>query len=91
MRAECLVLEPVTLRLEVVRNLSSAWYHDHPDVEIRAVLQNFSVGILKQVLFRTILIVVIVLLPVLNFCWLINPTPHQPKMLGQLCCENKVL
>lgn len=67
-RAECLILEPVTLRLEVVRNLSSAWYHDHPDVEIRAVLQNFSVGIPKQVSFRTILIGVVVLMPVLNFC-----------------------
>ena len=42
-RAECLILEPVTLKVEIIRNLAASWYHGHPDVEIQATLQSFSI------------------------------------------------
>ena len=44
MQAECLLLEPVTIKLEVIRNLAAAWYHGHPDVEVAGKLENFSVS-----------------------------------------------
>lgn len=43
-KAECLILSPVTLQVNVTRNLSSSWYNDHPDIEISGKLCNFSVS-----------------------------------------------
>ncbi|ELU14385.1 hypothetical protein CAPTEDRAFT_224867 [Capitella teleta] len=54
MKAECLLLEPVSIQVEITRNLASAWYHGHPDVEIGGKLQCFSVR-LSQGDFRTIM------------------------------------
>ena len=45
MKAECLILSPVTLQVNVTRNLSSSWYNDHPDIEISGKLCNFSVSV----------------------------------------------
>ena len=41
--AECLLLEPVTLQLDVVRNLAASWYHGHPDIEASGKLKAFTV------------------------------------------------
>ena len=43
MLAECLLLEPVSLELSVVRNLSIQWYHKSAGVEIAGNLHHFSV------------------------------------------------
>jgi len=41
--AECALLQPVSLDVKLTRNLSSTWYHGHPDVEFHARLHDFSV------------------------------------------------
>ena len=43
MLAECMLLEPVSLELTVVRNLSIQWYHDSAAIEIAGKLDRFSV------------------------------------------------
>ena len=42
--AEALVIQPVNLTVNIVRNLSAAWYHKHPDVEIAGMLDAFAVS-----------------------------------------------
>ena len=43
MRAECCILQPVNIRLGLVRNLSAGWYHGHPDIDIDGQLETFTV------------------------------------------------
>nr|KAG5695914.1 hypothetical protein BaRGS_017352 [Batillaria attramentaria] len=38
-QAECQLLEPVTIALTMQRNLSAAWYHDKPDIDISGALE----------------------------------------------------
>jgi hypothetical protein len=45
MKAECKILEPVNLSLDLKRNLAASWYHGHPDVELLGKLHKFSVCI----------------------------------------------
>ena len=45
LQAECLLLEPVTLKTNINRNLSASWYHGHPDVEISGKLEKFAVSV----------------------------------------------
>ena len=40
---ECTIVQPVSLQVSVARNLSSAWYHGQPDIELSARLQSLSV------------------------------------------------
>ena len=42
--ADCLVIEPVNIRIDIIRNLSASWYHKHPDVDISGKLESFSVS-----------------------------------------------
>jgi len=42
-KAECLILEPVSIEVKICRNLSTSWYHDHPDVEVSGKLHRFSI------------------------------------------------
>ena len=42
--AEALVIQPVNLAVNIVRNLSAAWFHKHPDVEIAGMLDAFAVS-----------------------------------------------
>lgn len=44
MTAECNILEPVSLQVDVFRNLSSQWYHEHPDIALRGKLNDLSVN-----------------------------------------------
>lgn len=41
---ETQVLKPVSLDLEILRNLSSNWYHNIPDIEITAHLKPITVS-----------------------------------------------
>lgn len=43
-KGETQVLKPVSLDLEIQRNLSSNWYHSIPDIEITAHLKPLSVS-----------------------------------------------
>ena len=45
--AECLILEPVNLQINMSRNLSAAWYHGHPDIDISGQLDAFKVSVLN--------------------------------------------
>jgi vacuolar protein sorting-associated protein 13A/C len=54
MKAECIMLEPMSIKVEVIRNLSTGWYHGHPDVEVGGQLESFSVC-LSQGDFKTIM------------------------------------
>jgi vacuolar protein sorting-associated protein 13A/C len=40
---DCLLLQPITFSLIVKRNLSSAWYTDHPDFDIVAKFDSIKV------------------------------------------------
>lgn len=40
---DCLLLQPITFSLIVKRNLSSAWYIDHPDFDIVAKFDSIKV------------------------------------------------
>nr|XP_018672980.1 vacuolar protein sorting-associated protein 13C-like [Ciona intestinalis] len=42
------ILQPTDLEIEVIRNLSSAWFHGIPDVSVNAVLHKLSVAISQQ-------------------------------------------
>ncbi len=42
--AEALLVQPVNLTVDIVRNLSASWYHKHPDVEIAGILDAFAVS-----------------------------------------------
>ncbi len=44
--ADCLVIEPVNIRIDIIRNLSASWYHKHPDVDISGKLESFSVSMI---------------------------------------------
>jgi vacuolar protein sorting-associated protein 13A/C len=39
-KAECLLLEPLSLQLLLTRSLCAAWYHGHPEIEIIGQLHN---------------------------------------------------
>ncbi|KAK6178554.1 hypothetical protein SNE40_013319 [Patella caerulea] len=41
--AECLILEPLTISIDICRNLSAAWYHGHPEVDISGILKSIDV------------------------------------------------
>ncbi|XP_041355806.1 vacuolar protein sorting-associated protein 13A-like isoform X2 [Gigantopelta aegis] len=41
--AECLILEPITISLKIARNLSAAWFHDLPDIDVGGTLEAISV------------------------------------------------
>ena len=43
--AECQLLKPVSLVVQLTRNLSSSWYHGHPDVEVHGKLHDFCVRV----------------------------------------------
>ncbi|XP_033726256.1 vacuolar protein sorting-associated protein 13A-like isoform X3 [Pecten maximus] len=51
-RGECLILEPVTITLNVTRNLSISWYTDQPEVDItgsmEAIVATMSQGDFKM-------------------------------------------
>ena len=47
MRAECLLLEPVNITVNITRNLAASWYHGHPAVDICGNLESFSVSVLS--------------------------------------------
>lgn len=51
-RGECLILEPVTITLNVTRNLAIAWYTDQPEVDItgsmEAIVATMSQGDFKM-------------------------------------------
>lgn len=40
---DCLLLQPITFSLIVKRNLSSAWFTDHPDFDIVAKFDSIKV------------------------------------------------
>ncbi|XP_067654011.1 intermembrane lipid transfer protein VPS13A-like isoform X3 [Haliotis asinina] len=42
-QAEVLLLEPVTISVFVNRNLSAAWYHDKPDIDLGGTLEALTV------------------------------------------------
>ena len=42
--SECLILEPVNISIDMVRNLSSSWYHHKPEVDLSGKLDAFAVG-----------------------------------------------
>ncbi|CAH1789713.1 unnamed protein product [Owenia fusiformis] len=42
---ECLLLNPVTISLEIQRNLAAAWYHEEPDINISGKLPYVDVNI----------------------------------------------
>ncbi|XP_037079410.1 vacuolar protein sorting-associated protein 13C-like [Pollicipes pollicipes] len=41
--SECLILQPVTLAVQVTRNLSVSWYRDEPEIDILATLGDLTV------------------------------------------------
>lgn len=43
-QGETRLLQPVSLDLEIQRNLSSNWYHSIPDIQITAHLKPMSVS-----------------------------------------------
>lgn len=43
-QGEIQLLKPVSLDLEIKRNLASNWYHDIPDIEITAHLKPLTVS-----------------------------------------------
>lgn len=45
---DCLLLQPITFSLIVKRNLSSAWYTDHPDFDIVAKFDSIKVCIIEN-------------------------------------------
>ncbi|XP_060080495.1 intermembrane lipid transfer protein VPS13A-like [Ylistrum balloti] len=51
-RGECLILEPVTITLNVTRNLSISWYTDQPEVDVtgsmEAIVASMSQGDFKM-------------------------------------------
>lgn len=51
---DCLLLQPITCSLIVKRNLSSAWYTDHPDFDIVAKFDSIKVYFLMFVYCRII-------------------------------------
>ncbi|ESO95114.1 hypothetical protein LOTGIDRAFT_160876 [Lottia gigantea] len=42
-KAECLILDPVSITIDICRNLSVAWYHGHPEVDISGILETIDV------------------------------------------------
>ena len=42
--AECLILEPVNIAINMARNLAAGWYHKAPDIDISGKLEAFSVS-----------------------------------------------
>ena len=42
--SECLILEPVNISIDMVRNLSSSWYHHKPEVDLSGKLDAFAVS-----------------------------------------------
>ena len=44
-QAECLLVEPMTISLSMQRNLSAAWYHDKPDIELSGALEPLTVSL----------------------------------------------
>lgn len=44
---DCLLLQPITFSLIVKRNLSSAWYTEHPDFDIVANFDSIKVKLSK--------------------------------------------
>lgn len=51
---ECELLEPVTIALTMHRNLSAAWYHDKPDIDVSGALEPLMLR-LSQGDFKTIM------------------------------------
>ncbi|XP_025082320.1 vacuolar protein sorting-associated protein 13A-like isoform X2 [Pomacea canaliculata] len=41
--AECLILEPLTVSLQMRRNLSASWYHESPELELCGALEPLNV------------------------------------------------
>ena len=41
---ECLILDPVTLRVSVQRNLSTDWYTEIPAIEVKGEMESTSVS-----------------------------------------------
>jgi len=50
-KSECQLLKPVSLAVNLTRNLSASWYHGHPDVELHGRLKDFSVCTLYLLVF----------------------------------------
>lgn len=48
---EIQLLKPVSLDLEIQRNLSSSWYHKIPDIEIGVHLKPMSVSTAEEGIF----------------------------------------
>ena len=74
--AEALIIQPVNLGVDIVRNLSAAWYHKHPDVEIVGILDAFAVS--TNDTFKKYQLIYLLLLPEVltedNFVsWLLAP------------------
>ena len=44
-QVECLLVEPLTISLSMQRNLSAAWYHDKPDIELSGALEPLTVSL----------------------------------------------
>ena len=42
--SECLILKPVTMSVQVTRNLSSSWFRERPEVDILAKLGDLAVS-----------------------------------------------
>ena len=51
-QAECLLLEPLTISLSMQRNLSAAWYHDNPDIELTGALEPLTVSLYSSVMWH---------------------------------------
>lgn len=51
---EVLLLQPVTFSLQIKRNLSTAWYHEIPDIEMSGRLKRIDV-LLNQEDYATIM------------------------------------
>lgn len=47
---DCLLLQPITFSLIVQRNLSSAWYTDHPDFDVVAMFDSIKVSYLMNLI-----------------------------------------
>ena len=43
-QSECVVLEPLTISIAMQRNLSAAWYHDSPDIQLGGALEPLTVS-----------------------------------------------
>ena len=47
---EIIILEPITFKVNILRNLSSGWYHGVPDMEVSGLLESIQVSVVLVLL-----------------------------------------